>query len=226
MPQGFPNSPQILKGAFSLYPSQTPGTQPKTIVFQYNPEQVRRTLTGRTQPPERGNAGGSREEATRVFGPPIETINLSVVLNAADQLDHPDSNRTVVEDGLHPALATLELLLYPSTHAAQQQRQQAQRGKAQINAADLPLTLLVWGKSRVVPVQLTSFSVTEEAFDVNLNPIQIKLELALKVLTEMELRPDTIGMEAWLAYHREKENLAGRAQPYSGDENVRGLLPV
>jgi hypothetical protein len=225
MPQGFSRSPQILKGAFAIYASQTPGTQPKTIVFQYNPDQVKRTLAARTQPPDKGNAGGAKEEANRVFGPPIETVNLSIALNAADQLENPDANRSVVEDGLHPVLATLELLLYPSTDTTNQQRQQAQQGKAQVNAADLPVTLLVWGKSRVAPVQITSFSVTEEAFDVNLNPIQVKIELALKVLTEMELQPNTIGMEAWLAYHREKENLALRAQPYSDDDRIRGFLP-
>src|SRR5436305_14285007 len=127
-----PRSPRLFKGALAVYPSQTPGTQPKVIVFQYNPEQLKRTLAARTQPPDKGNSGGAKEEALRVFGPPIETLNMTVALSAADQLEDPDTNRAVVENGLQPALATLELLMYPSTDTAQAQKQQASQGKVQV----------------------------------------------------------------------------------------------
>jgi len=110
---------------------------------------TRKTSSGHSPPgrslPDKANAGGAREEALRVFGPPIETINMTVLLSAADQLADPDNNRSVVENGLQPALATLELLLYPSTDTVQQQKQQAQQGQVQVHPADLPLTLLVWG---------------------------------------------------------------------------------
>ena len=78
----------------------------------------------------------------------------------------------------------------------------------QICPADLPFTLLVWGKSRVVPVRLTSFSVTEEAFDPALNPIQAKVDLGMRVLTYMELKEDTVGFGAYIAYQAQKEVLA------------------
>ena len=42
--------------------------------------------------------------------------------------------------------------------------------------------LFVWSKSRVVPVRVTDFSVTEEAFDPALNPIRAKVSLGLRVL--------------------------------------------
>ena len=226
MTSGFPRSPRLLKGALAVYPQQTPGTQPRLVLFQYNPDQVRRTLMSRAQPPDRGNSGAAREEVLRVQGPPVETINLTVILNAIDQLEHPDENRTVVEHGLQPALATLELLLYPSTDTLQQQQQQAQQGQVQTCPGDLPLTLLVWGQNRVVPVLLTNFSVTEEAFDANLNPIQVKIELGLKVLTIMELQSPSLGYDAYLAYQRQKETLAQQA-PTQGDESrVRGLLTI
>jgi len=221
-----PNSPKILKGALAVYPEQTPGTQPTIIVFQYNPEQLRRTLAPRAQPPDRGNTGAAREEVLRVQGPPIETINMTVELDATDQLEHPESNQSAVNDGLQPQLATLELLLYPSTAKAQEQQQQAQAGKVQVTSSDLPLTLLVWGKSRVVPVLLTTFSVTEEAFDVNLNPTRAKVELAMKVLTYMELQSTSLGTDVFLSYQRQKENLASQAKPLTDDSRVRGLLPV
>ena len=226
MASAFPGSPRILKGALAVYPAQTPGTQPKVIVFQYNPENVKRTLAARSQPPEKTNAGGAREEALRVFGPPIETLTMTVLLSAADQLADPDNNQSVVENGLQPALATLELLLYPSTETVQKQKQQAQQGLVQVHPADLPLTLLVWGKARVVPVLITSFSVSEEAFDVNLNPIEAKLDLGLKVLTYMELKGTSLGVDVFNSYQRQKEQLAQQAQTQDTDDRLRGLLPA
>jgi hypothetical protein len=130
-----------------------------------------------------------------------------------------------VENGLHPVLATLELLLYPSAARVQELDRLAKEGKVQICPADLPLTLLVWGKSRVVPVLLTSFSVTEQAFDTMLNPIQAKLDLGLRVLTYMELQQSSVGYDVYLAYQRQKEALAGQYQPGGAESRTRGLLP-
>ena len=43
--------------------------------------------------------------------------------------------------------------------------------------------LFVWSASRIVPVRLTDFSITEEAFDPNLNPLRAKVTLGLRVLS-------------------------------------------
>lgn len=224
MPSDFPGSPQLLKGALAVYQSQTPGSQPSLIVFQYNPEQLRRTLALRTPPRESSNVGAAREDILRVIGPPVETINLTVVLDATDQLEDPQQNQVVAENGLTPALATLELLLYPATALVQQNQTLAGRGEVQISPADLPLTLLVWGKSRIVPVKLTSFSVTEEAFDPDLNPIQAKVELGMQVLTYMELQQSSLGYDAYLSYQRKKEQLAQQQPARPGQAQVSTLL--
>jgi hypothetical protein len=221
----FPGSPQLLKGALAVYPSNEPGTTPKIIVFQYNPEQMRRTLATRTPPRQQGESAPAKEDLLRVVGPPVETINLSIVLDAADQLAEPDSHQTTVEHGLHPALATLELLLYPPKDEVRQLREAAERGEVQTNPPDLPLTLLVWGKSRVVPVMLTSFSVAEEAFDPNLNPIRARVELGMRVLTYVELPLSTVGDSAFMAYQGQKEQLADKHQSGTDDEQ-RSLLPM
>jgi len=224
MPSEFPGSPQLLKGALAVYQSQTPGSQATLIVFQYNPEQLRRTLALRTPPREASNVGAAREDTLRVIGPPVETINLTVVLDATDQLEAPQQNQIVAENGLTPALATLELLLYPATALIQQNQTLADRGEVQISPADLPLTLLVWGKSRIVPVKLTNFSVTEEAFDPDLNPIQAKVELGMQVLTYMELRQSSLGYDAYLSYQRKKEQLAQQQPARPGQAQVSTLL--
>jgi hypothetical protein len=226
MASDFPRSPKVLKGGLVVYPSQIIETQPQTIIFQYNPEQVSRTLAQRAAPRDPGNVGAAREDVLRVLGPPVETINLSIELDAADQLAEPDQNQVTVQNGLHPVLATLEMLLYPTTDRAEQLIALAEQGQVQVCPADTPLVLLVWGKSRVVPVLITNFSVTEQAFDPQLNPIQAKVDLGLRVLTYMELQLGTIGFKAFLAYQRQKEILAGQYQPLGDTSRFRGLIPL
>ncbi len=221
MASGFPRSPRLLKGALVVYESQTPGPRPKIIVFQYNPEQLERKLENRA--PEKKRGTNAKEEVLRVAGPPKETINLTVVLNAADQLEQNDE--TVRKLGLLPALATLEMLLYPETFQVLQNEALSAQGAVNVKPAELPLTLLVWGASRVVPVKIESFSVTEEAFDPNLNPIQAKVELSLLVLTYMELPKKGLGRDAYFAFQKNKENLAGRHQNLSEESYIRNVLP-
>lgn len=226
MASDFPRSPKLLKGGLVVYASQDPGPPPQVIIFQYNPEQMGRSLALRAAPREPSNVGAAREDVLRVLGPPVETINLSIELDAADQLAEPAQNQATVQNGLHPVLATLEMLLYPTTEKAQQMLDLAQEGQVQVCPADVPLVLLVWGKSRVVPILLTSFSITEQAFDPNLNPIQAKVDLGMRVLTYMELKQGTLGFMAFLAYQRQKEMLANQYLPLGDPSRVLGLLPL
>ncbi len=227
MPSEFPLRPNLQKGALAVYPTHTPGSQPSSmIVFQFNPDTMKRTLAHRAPPaPNQGNTGAAKEDVLRVAGPPLETINLTIEMNASDQLAEPDQNGAVAENGLHPALATLELLMYPPTLNARKIEEQAARGQVQVSPADLPLVLLVWGKSRVVPVKLTTFSVSEEAFDTRLNPIAVKVELGMQVLTYMEFTQSSIGRDTFIAYQQAKESLAQLDRPGNNLTGVRDLLP-
>jgi hypothetical protein len=226
MASEYPRSPKLLKGGLAVYRSQTPGPPPTIVVFQYNPEQLTRTLAMRAAPREASNVGAAREDVLRVLGPPVETLNLSIDLDATDQLAEPDQNPNTVQFGLHPALATLELLLYPPISEFQLSLSLASSGQVQICPADLPLVLLVWGASRVVPVMLTSFSITEQFFDPQLNPIQAKVDLGLRVLTYMELKNTSIGYDVFLGYQRQKEILASLFQPGGDSNRLAGLLPL
>lgn len=220
--------PNVQKGALAVYPTHTPGSQPSTvIVFQFNPEAMKRTLAHRAAPAPTGggSTGAAKEDVLRVAGPPLETINITVDMHASDQLEDPDANANVAEHGLHPALATLELLMYPPTLAATNIEQQAASGQVQVSPADLPLVLLIWGKSRVVPVKLTSFAISEDAFDTRLNPISAKVELGMQVLTYMEFADSSIGRDAFIAYQKAKENLAQGSRPGSNLTGVRNLIP-
>ena len=76
---------------------------------------------------------------------------------------------------------------------------------------EAPLTLFVWSKQRVVPVRVTELSITEEAFDVDLNPIRAKVSLGLRVLSVDDLGFDHRGGTLFMAYLREQGEPRRRA---------------
>ena len=195
----FPASPQVLKGAIvGLDPANPLAT---IIVFQYNPDTVTRTLHAQT-------AGGeaSQGEALRLKGPPEETIALDVEVDAADQLEQGDP---IAESmGVGPALASLEMLLYPKSALVIANEVLAQLGVIEVIPPEAPLTLLIWGIKRVLPVRLTQFTITEEAFDTGLNPIRAKVGLSLKVLNYNDLGLLSVGGALFMAHQVIKEVMA------------------
>lgn len=225
MPSDFPRSPKFLKGALVVYESQFLGPIPNIIIFQYNPEKLSRTLSLRSPQETAEKVGKAKAETLKIEGPPIETFSLSIVINAADQLEQPALHPFAVMKGIHPALSALELLLYPPESQIFENKTLASAGSAEITSSDVPLVLFVWGPSRVVPVRLTSFSVTEEAFDQQLNPIQAKVDLGMKVLTYMELKETSIGYGAYLATQIQKEVMA-RLNIANNIEHIVGMLPI
>ena len=75
---------------------------------------------------------------------------------------------------------------------------------------EAPLTLFVWSAVRILPVRLTDFSITEEAFDQALNPIRAKVSLGMRVLSVNDLSFDHKGNSVFLANLARKEKLAGK----------------
>ncbi len=222
MASDFPRSPKLLKGALVAYESAFFGPIPNIIVFQYNPAELSRTLTQRS-PSSDGKDGAARSDANRVSGPPKESISMTVELHAADQLEQPATHPHTVVFGLHPALAALELLLYPSSEQFLLGGVLANAGTAQITPPNLPIVLLVWGASRVVPVRLSSFSITEQAFDNLLNPIQAQVQLGMDILTYMDLEAGTLGHDAYVVHQIQKEVLA-RLNLLNSAEQIVGML--
>src|SRR5690349_5525595 len=107
-------SPRVLKAGLVLIDSAS-GQVKRIITLQYNPDTLTRSLAIQAHASE----GGDRSEALRVKGPPVETINLEAEIDATDQLEFPDRNRNAVELGVHPVLAALETMVYPTSSRLQ-----------------------------------------------------------------------------------------------------------
>jgi hypothetical protein len=118
-------------------------------VLQYNPETLTRTL----QPQAIGTESRDRSQALRIKVPAVETIKLDAEIDATDQLEFPDQNRATVESGIQPQLAVLESLANPTSAQLLRVDSDASSGTLEIAPMLAPLTLFVWGKSRIVPVR-------------------------------------------------------------------------
>ena len=202
----FPGSPKLLKGGLVLLDAATAAVR-RVIALQYNPVTLSRTLAVKSLGGDGG--AGNRSEALRLTGPPVETLTLEAEIDATDQLETGDS--AAREVGILPQLAALETMIYPASADLLANYAQAAAGVLEIAPMQAPLTLFVWGRERVLPVRVTSFSITEEAFDPALNPLRAKVSLGLRVLTVDDLGFDHKGGSLFLVHHQAKERLAGRA---------------
>ncbi|HJR75343.1 MAG TPA: hypothetical protein VJ805_00145 [Nitrospiraceae bacterium] len=210
----FPNSPRLLKGGLVLIDPETAMVQ-RIIALQYNPDSLSRTL----QIKGVGAESGDRSEVLRLKGPPVETIKVEAEIDGTDQLEFADAVATTV--GIHPQLAALETIVYPTSGQLLANNALAQGGKLEIAPMETPLPLFVWSKTRIVPVRLTEFSVTEEAFDPALNPIRAKVSLGMRVLTVDDVGFSHKAGTLFMSYLQVKEQLA--AQHQGGSLNVLGI---
>lgn len=200
----FPQSPRLAKGGIVLIDPATSVVQ-RIIKLQYNPE----TLSRSFQVKGLGGEGSDRSEALRLTGPPVETFKLDAEIDATDQLEFPGENQDAVKVGIYPQLAALEMLIYPTSSQMLSNYRLAQSGTLEIVPMETPLTLFIWSKNRILPVRLTEFSITEEAFDTNLNPIRAKVSLGLRVLSLDDLGFDHKGGSLYMSYQQNKERLSG-----------------
>jgi Contractile injection system tube protein len=203
----FPGSPRLFKGALI-------GVDPTTniaaallsanvIIFQYNPETMTRQVEARSLSWEEGS---SRYEPFRLIGPPKETITLDVEIDATDQLEKGNSDAKLM--GIHPILAALELLLYSSKDTVISNQVLEKGGSMELTPPEGPLIFFVWGKKRVLPVRLSSFTINEQAYDPHLNPIRASVNLSLQVLSYYDLEADSPGAKVFLIHQGFKEGMA------------------
>lgn len=196
----FPGSPPVLSGAIVGVDIFNPLAS--VIVFQYNPEKMTRNLTAQTS----GGEGGAKKEALRLTGAPVEEITITIEIDATDQLEKEDDD--AVNMGIYPQLSALEMLIYPKSALVIANTILLATGTIEIQPPVAPLTLFIWGPKRVLPVRLTSFSIEEQAYDVNLNPIRASVSLGLRVLSYNDLSVTHPGYALFLGHQVIKEVMA------------------
>ncbi len=202
-----PLAPRLVKGGIVTLDPDTSVVQ-SVIALQYNPDSLSRTLQIQSLP---GGSDGVRVDVLRLRGPAVETIKVEAELDATDQLEFPNQFPLAVKYGLHPQLAQLEMLINPTVETLLADDNMANSGTLEIIPLEQPLTLFVWSSSRVVPVRLTEFSITEEFFDPSLNPIRAKVSLGMRVLSVDDLGFEHPGGRLFMSYLSNKENLASKA---------------
>ncbi len=213
----FPGSPKLIKGGIVLINPESSAIE-KIITLQYNPDTLTRTL----QVKGVGGDSGNRSEALRLTGPPVETLKIEAEIDATDQMEVAES--TTRQVGIQPQLAILETIIYPASSKLISNNSLAQSGTLEISPSESSLTLFIWNKNRIIPVRITEFSITEEAFDVNLNPIRAKISLGLRVLSVDDLGFSHKGGGLFMTYQQNKERLAKMFRPGNlGDLGINSI---
>lgn len=200
MSDGFPNKPKILRGAFVEFGLSLP---PLVVVFQFNPMQLTRnrglTFAAPNAAPGAGGASAPTRTIRQFHGQfsslldlqkeqlvtvNEQTIGFELRLDATDKLDGQD---TITEQfGIAPQIATLELMTYPKEESLIGAAAAALLGQSGgfsfTRSANPPLILFVFGRKRVLPVNITSMNITETEFSTDLNPVRATVSVALTVI--------------------------------------------
>lgn len=197
----FPGAPRTLRGAIVAVHPNNP--VPRIVLFGYNPDEVSRSL-------KPSGAGSGQQvgpgDAHRIWRAPIETINMTVEVDATDQLEAGDPVAAV--SGISPQLSAMEMLLYPSSALVIANTALLLAGTIEILPPEGPLTVLVWGPGRAVPIRLESLEITEQAFAPSLVPIRASVAISAQVLTYDDLPVTDAGYALFLVHQVLKETMA------------------
>jgi hypothetical protein len=194
-----------LKGAFINIGGGLLGFLPNIVVFQFNPDKVTRTPS-RAQPPPAPDGSGKRSSSQQPGLPP-ETISFSLRVDATEQL--ANSNPLAAVGGILPTLSALELLMLPKSSLSIDLFNLGGGDKPHKHPPDkLPTVLFFWGPFRILPVAVTSLSITETEYDVKLTPIRADVSVGLQVLTPDQLADQDFAKGAYAYSQGVKEVMA------------------
>jgi hypothetical protein len=177
------NLSPTLKGAFLKFEGSLLGL-PDIVVFQFNPETVTRAPS--MSQTDAGGAGEARDPRY-VAAYPTESYSFSLRLDATDQL--AAANPLAAESGILPALSALELLMYPVPATGALLALPGGDSPYTSPPNLLPVVLFFWGPYRLLPVNITSLSISEVEYDPHLSPTRAEVSVSLQVVTPPALAP-------------------------------------
>jgi len=207
---------------------------PNVIVFQYNPESITHAWTQ----PEAADAGPGANPLA-VKGLPGESFTFTLAMDAGDMIADGSvvAQGIATVSGIYTRLAALEMLQFPSnTGDALLGVVSAAFGGGAATAtprpipdASIPVVLFIWGPERIVPVRVTSLSISETLYDAALNPTHAEAQITLRVLTTDELKyvtgiMGTIANGAYL-YSQGLRQVLALANLADSVESIIGMIP-
>lgn len=113
-----------------------------------------------------------------------ESISFEIRLDATDKLN--DGDPITEQFGIAPQLSTLELMVHPKEEsllgAALGSLLGSPDGFSFTRGEKPPMILFIWGRKRVLPVNINSMNITETEFSTDLNPIRATISVSLTVI--------------------------------------------
>lgn len=112
-----------------------------------------------------------------------EGISFDIRLDATEDLD--EGNAIAGEFGVLPRLSTLELMMHPKSESLIGGLVDLLGSDGGFSFADKekpPIVLFIWGYTRVLPVNLTSMSITENEFNTHLAPTRATVNVNMSVI--------------------------------------------
>lgn len=198
----------LLRGALIEYSGDFLGPIPNLVVFQFNPEQLARTINiSQPRPPSPRESALPREPA-QTGVPPTETFTVTAHFSAADDLGKGGAVSAIPRVfGIGPQLAALEKMVYPAGPLTGLIGQALDAiGDAlgggggdparPIPRESVPRILFIWGLTRVLPVRIQTLTITEQKFDAFLNPVQAEVQIGLAINNLSTNSTDEIGRGA------------------------------
>lgn len=193
---GILNQPKILRGAFVEYDG---GQAALAVVFQFNPmtiSRARTTTVKTSDTPEGARAlqnqqllndsqGSGARDLRRGQSITInsETLSFDIRLDATEKINEGDES--ALKYGVMPQLSTLEQLMLPKEQrdtTRSSPGQSAQSYAFADEAKNPPVTLFVWGRKKVLPVNITNMQIREEEFNSELSPTRAVISVSLQVI--------------------------------------------
>lgn len=199
----------MLRGALVEYSGAFLGPIPNIVVFQFNPEEISRTINIPSQGGEAPTDRARQQETGHTSSPPVETFSLTAHFSAADDLGKGGAVSAVPRlFGIGPQLAALEKMVYPAGPLTGVLGAAldavggllggggSQPPEQPVPRESVPRLLFIWGPARVLPVRIQTLSISEKQYDAFLNPVVAQVSLGLAVASIPASSTDVIGKGA------------------------------
>ncbi len=202
----------FLRGALVEYGRDVLGPIPNIVVFQFNPEQISRTLNMPREKKESSNPEKAKgKEDNQISAPPVESFSIKAQFSAADDLGKGGAVSIIPRVfGIGPQLAALEKMAYPSAGLLSGAKgaiidavgddlglgSNSEAPEQPTPREEMPRILFVWGLSRVLPVKIETMSIVEQKYDPLLNPIQAEVDIGLAIAMIENSKEDPVGYGA------------------------------